>query len=163
MSHPSAPDQGTRPSTQLVLEDFLPYRLSILSNTVSGTIASAYDQRFDLTIPEWRVMTVIARRPGLSAAEVAERTLMDKVAVSRAVSKLLKSERITREFADQDKRRSILNLSDKGRDVFDQVAPMALQMEADLLEGFTDDEIRTLNLLLDRMLARTRLLGSPRV
>lgn len=163
MSHPSAPDNSERPSTQLVLEDFLPYRLSILSNTVSGTIASAYDQRFDLTIPEWRVITVIARRPGLSAAEVAERTLMDKVAVSRAVSKLLKSERITREFADQDKRRSILNLSDKGRDVFDQVAPMALQMEADLLEGFTDEEIRTLNLLLDRMLARTRLLGSPRV
>lgn len=147
----------------LALENFLPYRLSILSNTISGTIASAYDKRFDLSIPEWRVMAVIARTPGLSAAQVAERTLMDKVAVSRAVAKLLKTERITREFADLDKRRSILALSARGREVYDQVVPMALQMEADLLLGFSEDEINTLNLLVDRMLARMRLLGAPHI
>lgn len=145
----------------LALENFLPYRLSILSNTVSGTIAAAYDKRFDLSIPEWRVMAVLGRAPGLSAVEVAERTLMDKVAVSRAVAKLLKTERITRQFADQDKRRSILQLSEKGYEVYNQVAPLALKMEADLLKGFTEDEITTLNVLLDRLLARTRLLGSP--
>ncbi|MEL6870354.1 MAG: MarR family transcriptional regulator [Pseudomonadota bacterium] len=154
-------DEHTHPTQALALENFLPYRLSILSNTVSGTIASAYHRRFNLSIPEWRVMAVIARSPGLSAAEVAERTLMDKVAVSRAVAKLLKTERIERDFADQDRRRSILTLSDNGRQVYDQVAPMALKMEADLLQGFSDDEIATLNLLLDRMLARTRLLGAP--
>ncbi|MEL6300776.1 MAG: MarR family transcriptional regulator [Pseudomonadota bacterium] len=147
----------------LALEDFLPYRLSILSNTVSGTIASAYDRRFNLSIPEWRVMAVVARSPGLSAAQVAARTLMDKVAVSRAVAKLLKQERITREFADQDKRRSILNLSPAGREVYEQVVPMALKIEAELLEGFTGEEIATLNLLVDRMLARMRMLGAPEV
>ena len=147
----------------LALEDFLPYRLSILSNTVSGTIASAYDRRFNLSIPEWRVMAVVARSPGLSAAQVAARTLMDKVAVSRAVAKLLKQGRITREFADLDKRRSILNLSADGREVYEMVVPMALKLEADLLEGFTTEEIETLNLLLDRMLARMRMLGAPEV
>lgn len=163
MTQQEKPAASPRSVSQLTLENFLPYRLSILSNTISGTIASAYDQRFDLTIPEWRVMAVIGRRPGLSAAEVAERTLMDKVAVSRAVAKLLKNERITREFADQDKRRSILQLSEKGRAVYEQVAPLALQMEADLLQGFSDEEIQTLNLLIDRMLARTRLLGAPHI
>lgn len=147
----------------LALENFLPYRLSILSNTVSGTIASAYHERFDLTIPEWRVMAVIARTPGMSAAQVSEKTLMDKVAVSRAVARLLKSGRITREFADQDRRRSILHLSDEGRAVYDQVAPLAIRMEADLLEGFSEEEIETLNTLLERMLARTHLIGAPRV
>lgn len=157
------PRAGDEDGLTLALENFLPYRLSILSNTISGTIASAYDERFDLTIPEWRVMAVIARTPGMSAAQVSERTLMDKVAVSRAVARLLKSGRITREFADQDRRRSILHLSEQGRKVYDQVAPLALQMEADLLEGFSENEIRTLNVLLDRMLARTRLLGAPHV
>ena len=159
-THGSGADAG---KMTLVLENFLPYRLSILSNTISGTIASAYDQRFELSIPEWRVMAVIGRAPGLSAAEVAERTLMDKVAVSRAVAKLLKTDRITREFADQDKRRSILHLSERGREVYDQVVPLALQMEADLLQGFSEEEIKMLNLLVDRMLARTRLLGAPRI
>lgn len=154
-------DHNSDTADALALENFLPYRLSILSNTVSGTIASAYDQRFNLSIPEWRVMAVIARSPGLSAAEVAERTLMDKVAVSRAVAKLLKAERIEREFADQDRRRSILALSETGKTVYDQVAPLAMKMEADLLQGFTEEEITTLNFLIDRMLARTRLLGAP--
>ena len=146
---------------ELVLEDFLPYRLSILSNTVSSTIASTYDKRFDLTIPEWRVIAVLGRFPGLSAVEVAERTLMDKVAVSRAVSKLIKNGRIDRQFADADRRRSILNLSDEGRKVHDQIAPMALKFEEDLLHGLNDEEIRSLNVIMERLLARARLIGSP--
>lgn len=146
---------------QLILEDFLPYRLSILSNTVSSTIASTYDKRFKLSIPEWRVIAVLGRFPGLSAVEVAERTLMDKVAVSRAVSKLLKSGRVDRQFADADRRRSILNLTDEGRRVHDEIAPLALKFEEDLLHGLDADEIHTLNVLTERLLARARLIGAP--
>jgi DNA-binding MarR family transcriptional regulator len=147
---------------QLILEDFLPYRLSILSNIVSSTIASTYDKRFGLTIPEWRVIAVLGRFPGLSAGEVAERTLMDKVAVSRAVSRLLKSGRIDRQFADADRRRSILNLTEEGRRVHDEIAPLALKFEEDLLHGLDEQEIHTLNVLTERLLARARLIGSPR-
>jgi DNA-binding MarR family transcriptional regulator len=152
---------GKKAARELILEDFLPYRLSILSNTVSSTIASTYDKRFGLSIPEWRVIAILGRFPGLSAVEVAERTLMDKVAVSRAVAKLLKSGRIDRQFADADRRRSILNLSEEGRKVHDQIAPMALKFEEDLLHGLADDEVRTLNVLMERLLARARLIGSP--
>ncbi|HEY5641594.1 MAG TPA: MarR family transcriptional regulator [Woeseiaceae bacterium] len=148
-------------SDELILEDFLPYRLSILSNTVSSTIARAYDKRFGLTIPEWRVIAVLGRFPGLSAVEVAERTLMDKVAVSRAVTKLLKSGRLDREFADADKRRSILNLSEEGRRVHNEIAPLALRFERDLLHGLSDEEKQQLDVLMERLLARARLLGSP--
>src|SRR5689334_12108617 len=95
----------------LELDRFLPYRLSVLSNIVSTAIAGAYQDRFGLTIPEWRVMAVLAMNPGLSAAEVAQRTAMDKVAVSRAVASLLKERRIAREMARSDRRRSLLKLA----------------------------------------------------
>jgi DNA-binding MarR family transcriptional regulator len=146
---------------ELILEDFLPYRLSILSNTVSTRIAQAYEKRFGLSIPEWRVIAILGRFPGLSAVEVAERTLMDKVAVSRAVTKLVKSGRIDREFADADRRRSILNLSEEGRRVHNEVAPLALRFERDLLEGLSPDETETLKTIMDRLLARARVLGNP--
>lgn len=146
---------------ELILEDFLPYRLAILSHTVSSSIARAYDQRFGLTIPEWRVIAILGRFPGLSAVEVAKRTMLDKVAVSRAVTKLIKGGRIDRQFADADRRRSILNLSAEGRKVHDEVAPLALGIEDDLLHGLTDDQIGTLNEVIERLLARARLIGSP--
>lgn len=147
--------------TQLDLEDFLPYRLSVLSNTVSSTIAGTYGRRYGLGIPEWRVIAVLGRFPGLSAVEVAERTLMDKVAVSRAVSKLLKSGRIDRRFDASDRRRSILTLTDAGRQLHDELAPLALKFQADLLHGLDPEEIRTLHLLTERLLARARQMGSP--
>lgn len=152
----------TRAEKELILEEFLPYRLSILSHSVSNSIATVYDQRFGLTIPEWRVIVILGRFPGLSAVEVAERTLMDKVAVSRAVTKLLKNGRIEREFADADRRRSILNLSDKGKQVLDEIAPLALEMESTLLEGLSHEEVKVLDSIIDRLLEKARLIGKPR-
>jgi len=148
-------------SDELRLENFLPYRLAVLSSTVSTTVARAYDKRFGVSIPEWRVIAVLGRFPGLSAVEVAERTLMDKVAVSRAVTKLIKNGRIDREFDDTDKRRSILNLSEDGKKLHDEIAELALQFERDLLLGFNEDEIETLNSIMERLLARASLIGPP--
>jgi DNA-binding MarR family transcriptional regulator len=135
--------------------------LAVLSNTVSTTVARAYDKRFNVSIPEWRVIAVLGRFPGLSAVEVAERTLMDKVAVSRAVTKLIKNGRIDREFADSDKRRSILNLSEDGKKLHDEIAQLALQFERDLLHGFSEEELNNLNSVMERLLARASLIGSP--
>ena len=150
-----------QPHNDLILEDFLPYRLAILSHTVSGLIARVYDKRFGLTIPEWRVIAIVGRFPGLSAVEVAERTMLDKVAVSRAVTKLIKANRIDREFADADRRRSILTLSEQGRMVHDEIAPLALGMEQDLLHGLSDEQVSSLNTVIERLLARARLISSP--
>ena len=141
-------------SDELILEKFMPYRLARLSSTVSSTIARAYDKQFGLSIPEWRVIAILGRFPGLSAVEVAEQTFLDKVAVSRAVTKLLKSGRIDREFADADRRRSILNLSEKGREVHDGVAKLALAFEKNLLDGLDEEEIENFDKVMDKLLAR---------
>lgn len=141
-------------SDELILENFMPYRLARLSSTVSSTIARAYDKEFGLSIPEWRVIAILGRFPGLSAVEVAEQTFLDKVAVSRAVTKLLKSGRIDREFADADRRRSILNLSEKGREVHDRVAKLALEFEKNLLDGLNESDIESFDKVMDKLLAR---------
>lgn len=143
-------EHGKDPET-LLLADFLPYRLSVLSNRISRSIADGYEERFQLTLPEWRVMAVLGEEPDLSAGQVADRTAMDKVAVSRAVSKLLDAGRIERHFANEDKRRSVLALSEDGHKIYRDVTPIALGYEAKLLEEFTDDDKRLLNGLLVKL------------
>lgn len=143
----------------LKLEEFLPYRLSVLSNTVSSAIAGAYAGRFGLSVPEWRVLAILGRFPGLSAGEVAERGAMDKVAVSRAVSRLLEAGRIKRRFADADRRRSILELSAKGRTVYEKITPLARHYERALLDGLTQGERRRFDAVLDKLLHRAHTLG----
>lgn len=136
----------------LELEHFLPYRLSILSNTVSQSIADDYQRRYDLSVTEWRVMAVLARFDGLSAREVAERTLMDKVAVSRALARLVEAGRVTRGTHVGDKRRSVLGLSEAGWALHDEVAPMARIREREVLAKLDDEEQRWLTRILDKLL-----------
>ena len=147
----AAPDQDQGTGAQLALERFLPYRLSVLSNRISSAIAREYSLRFNLSVTEWRVMAVLGRYPGLSAREVAERTAMDKVAVSRAVARLIDAGRLERESDDDDRRRSVLRLSAAGYAVHEAVAPLALSVECHLLEGMPEDERRLLFRLLDRL------------
>ncbi|NLB57825.1 MAG: MarR family transcriptional regulator [Gammaproteobacteria bacterium] len=136
---------------KLELEHFLPDRLSVVSNHISQTIADAYAERFGISITEWRVLAVLGRFPELSATGVAERTAMDKVAVSRAVARLLRTGLIEREVHGSDRRRSVLRLSEAGYAVYDQVAPMALEYERRLLSGFSEEERAALGQLLDRL------------
>lgn len=144
------------PAERLVLEDFLPYRLSILSNRVSRAIAARYAKTFDLTIPEWRIIAVLGRRPGLTAKEVAEATEMDKVAVSRAVSKLVDSKRVAARADREDARRQILSLTAQGESVHARIAPIALASEQKLLASLSMRERELLDALLDRLLEASR-------
>ncbi|MGE0031158.1 MAG: MarR family winged helix-turn-helix transcriptional regulator [Steroidobacteraceae bacterium] len=150
----SAPANG-----KLDLEHFLPYRLSVLSNTVSSALAGAYARRFGLTIPQWRVVAVLARSPGLSAAGVAGRTAMDKVAVSRAVTGLARAGRVRRVLAAKDRRRSVLTLTARGRAVYRQIVPLALAYERRLLSELSPAEQAQFDRLLARLQKRSWLLG----
>jgi DNA-binding MarR family transcriptional regulator len=135
----------------LQLEHFLPYRLSILSNTISQAIADDYQRRYDISVTEWRVMAVLARFDGLSAREVAERTAMDKVAVSRALARLVEAGRVSRATHDDDRRRSVLSLTEAGWTMHDEVAPMARAREREVLAKLDDEERLWLVRILDKL------------
>ena len=144
---------------RLQLDRFLPYRLSVLSKLVSSAIAGSYSARFGINIPEWRVMAVLAMQPDLSAAQVAERTAMDKVAVSRAVSSLLEKGRIERSVSPGDRRRSMLKLSSEGARIYAEVVPLALRHERSLLDVLDVADREALERILDTLLGRARTLG----
>lgn len=135
----------------LDLEHFLPYRLSVLSNRISQTIADTYAERFGIGITEWRVIAVLGRNPGLSANGVAGRTAMDKVAVSRTIARLLERGLVQRDTHGDDRRRSVLELSEAGYRIYDEVVPLALARERALLAHFTAEDRQQLDALLSKL------------
>lgn len=141
--------------TRLDLDRFMPYRLSVLTNRMSSAIARHYSDRFGLNIPEWRVIAVLGQTPGLSAREVAARTAMDKVQVSRAVSSLLASKRLTRTAHASDGRVAHLALSAKGLAIYNEVVPLALSLEERFLSVLTSHERESLDALLTKLSAGT--------
>ena len=126
--------------TDLKLDDFLPYRLSVVSNAVSDAIASTYQALFGLRIPEWRLIAVIAETDGMTPQTLAHATRMDKVTVSRAAAALAKRGLIGRRPHAADQRSHHLSLTTAGRALYEQVAPKALEMEARLFGGLSGIE-----------------------
>ena len=148
------PDRTKLGRTVLELDRFLPYRLSVLSNRISGEIAALYETRLEISVTEWRVMAVLGRYPQVSAVEVAEHTAMDKVAVSRAVNALIERGLLLRDIHSDDRRRSVLALSDAGFAIYDQIVPLALDYERQLLESLSQAEIKRFDAQLDALLQR---------
>ncbi|MDZ4692301.1 MarR family winged helix-turn-helix transcriptional regulator [Terricaulis sp.] len=146
------------PGDELVLEEFLPYRLSILSNRISRAIAARYAETFNLTIPEWRIIAVLGRAEALSAKDIAEATEMDKVAVSRAVARLVAAKRVAARADRADARRQNLSLTREGESVYARIAPIALASERKLLAALDARERAQLDALLDRLLSAARSL-----
>ena len=140
-----------RNKSVLDLDQFIPYRLSVLTNRVSNAIARHYSDRFNLSIPEWRVMAALGQTPGLSARQVAERTAMDKVQVSRAVQSLLEAKRLTRDTHSQDGRVSQLSLSTQGLAIYKELVPVALELEREFLSVLNAQDRKTLDRLLTKL------------
>lgn len=144
----------------LALERFVPYRLSVLTNTVSRALARVYQERFGLTIPQWRVMAALGRFPGLSANEVADKTAMDKVTVSRAVAGMLADGVLERQPDAADRRRASLRLSRHGKAIYEELVPVARAYERRLLEALSADEQQALDRLMAKLTDRGRELAN---
>ena len=132
----------------LRLDGYLPYRLSVASNAVSRLIARAYEDRFGLTIPQWRLIAVLAEDGPLTQQAIGTRTVMDKVTVSRATQGLVKRRLVQRAPHDVDGRSHHLVLSRSGARLYSEVAPVALEYEARLLQHFDPAAIENLKQFL---------------
>jgi DNA-binding MarR family transcriptional regulator len=136
----------------LELEHFLPYRLSVLANRISRGFGRLYEERYDLKLPEWRVMAVLGRCPGITAREVCELTAMDKVAISRAVARMMEMGRVVAETDSADGRRQRLSLSEAGLDIYSQIIPMAKRIENALITGIEASDLAVLDKLLSHLI-----------
>jgi DNA-binding MarR family transcriptional regulator len=148
--------------TPLRLDGYLPYRLSVASNAVSRLIARAYEDRFGLTIPQWRLIAVLGEHGPLTQQAIGARTVMDKVTVSRATQGLVKRRLVQRAPHDADGRSHHLTLSKAGERLYGEVAPVALEYEARLLEHFDPAAIEELKRVLRHLERAAELLFEGR-
>jgi DNA-binding MarR family transcriptional regulator len=144
-------DTIARMSAALVLDRFIPYRLSIASNLVSDAIASTYEALFALSVPEWRLIAVIAEAEPIAQAAIAQRTRMDKVTVSRAAIALVARGLLARDDNPADKRSHLLRLTGAGRTLYEAVAPKALELERLLFAAFPPSALRRFVTMLRRI------------
>jgi DNA-binding MarR family transcriptional regulator len=135
------PDTAAR-TESLLLEDFVPFRLNRLADAVSLNLSEIYRDRFCLEVPEWRVLVTVGQYRGCTAQHIALSTRMHKTRVSRAVSSLAARKMVARDASFDDGREMQLCLTKKGRQVYAELVPLALDRERALLSHLSDAQRR---------------------
>jgi DNA-binding MarR family transcriptional regulator len=139
----------------LVLEDFLPYRLAVLTHAVSRALGEVYGARFGLSIPEWRIVANLGRFGPQQPGDLAERSSMDKPKVTRALQRLLAAGLITRAIDSADRRQARIALTRKGASVFREIGSLARAWETDLLAPLSDSDRKSFDRILSKLTERT--------
>jgi len=136
----------------LNIDEFLPYRLSLATNTVSKELAKVYEP-YDLTRTQWRILAVLSGG-AMTAGDISSKTMMDKTTLSRAIKNLIDRKLLTRRAAQADGRSSPLALTAKGRRLFGKIAPLALAREAQVREKLSAADIKSLERILGVLLTK---------
>jgi DNA-binding MarR family transcriptional regulator len=137
----------------LPVDSSLFFKLVRVVNLTARPFHETVGKANQLTLNEWRVMVVLASHPGAAAADVAESTGLDKMAVSRAIAGLDQAARLLKKPDPADQRRSRLYLSAEGQRVFTQVGRTAKRREAELFRGLRASELEQFNATLDKLIA----------
>ncbi len=133
------------------LATYMPYRIVSLGQLMGSKLSRHYVEEFELSIPEWRTLVMIGQHEALTAAQVVAQTPLDKVAVSRAASRLTERGFIERVPRRDDRRSAHLRLTEEGRRVFNDIATRALRAEALILSQLSFEERDQLDCLLKKL------------
>lgn len=152
----------TRTTPAFTIEQFLPFRLSVLSNRLTRASARVYSRRFRLSAPEWRTMAVLGRYGAMTANSVVDRTAMDKVRVSRAVARLTSAGHLTRRVDPADHRRAILDLTPQGTATYQQIVPWLRAFQDEILATLEPSERGALETMLVKLEQRSVAIAQTR-
>jgi DNA-binding MarR family transcriptional regulator len=137
----------------LALDHFLPYLVNKLASRLSDELASVYQHRFGITIPEWRVIAHLAENRNVSIREIFVRVAMDKSKVSRAAARLESAGFVEKKINPADRRLIELRLTPKGRQLFKKIEPLALAYEREALSALSAAEAELFRKLVGKLLA----------
>lgn len=140
------------------LADMPLYQFSRLLSEAGSLVVRLCEGRFGITRREWRLLSYLATHPGLPPSALTKLAGVDKAQSSRGVTSLINKHLVTRICDPADGRRATLNLTERGRQVHDELLPMVRDINRELLAGLSDAEVDTLDSLLNRLQARAEQL-----
>ena len=131
----------------------------ILSNRIGRAFYGEIETKYGVTIAEWRVMLTLAAEAGVSAAEITNRWAIEKMAVNRAIQRLVDNGHVSRTRDPDDRRSYQLALTAKGNKLYEKITPQADKRYNELISAVSEDELNTMVEALRKMIQRAEELN----
>jgi DNA-binding MarR family transcriptional regulator len=114
---------------------------------------------YHVTISEWRVIMSLAALGPLSGQEITDRWAMDKMAVNRAITRLVKRGLIEKKLRDNDRRIKNLLLTKTGSSMYELLLPVTIGRFQELMSCLNVTEEKQLSKLLTKLITHVDALS----
>ncbi len=141
------------------LQDFFPYRLAQLAETVSRAIAPVYARHAALSRDEWRLLAALSQHGTSKTTALMTSASLDKMQASRALARMEAAGLVEREPDPEDARARLVRPSAAARRLYRRIVPLAQAREAFLLEALSAEERLVLLGAMDKLQARAAQLA----
>lgn len=135
---------GQEAGAALVLDDFLPYRAARLATALSRGLAAQYEERFSISVAEWRILVHLTQQSEISVRDIFTRVDMDRARVTRAVQRLDESGYVSKLVNPEDRRLVKLALTPAGQRLAAELSSLATAFEATILAALPSGSNRQL-------------------
>lgn len=161
---PSTRTPGAAPASHLKwdLTSFIPYRISILATLVRRALSEIYRDDPGLTEPEWKVLATLAHKGPLPSGDIGLHMTLDRMAISRALARLIKMRLADRAPFEHDQRMTQVNLTPHGSQIFDGLAREAAAIEDAILKPLDRAEVSEFLRLINKIEMNFRTHGNPK-
>ena len=131
----------------------------VLSNRVGRAFYVEIEGKFGVTLAEWRVLLTLTSEPGVSAAEITNRWAMEKMSVNRVIQRLVNRRFVTRDRDPDDARSYKLEMTTKGRELYEKIAPSVEKRDSELMAAIDSDEVDAMVRALQKIIRRAEELN----
>lgn len=106
---------------------------------------------YNITLPQFSVMEVLYHLGDLKICEIIEKTLSTSGNMTVVIRNLEKESYVTRYQSVEDKRASVISLTEKGARLIEMIFPANLKVTDTIFKHLTDREKDELTALLKKM------------
>lgn len=143
----------------LPVEHFVTARVNAVAKALNRSSARLYLSHFDMTVPEWRILSNMAVHGPCASRDLIEHISMDKALISRTIQRLKRRQFLVMSANPKDRRTSVIELTSAGTAMYRKLLPFARRRQSKLVRDLTNDERRVLWNALDKLQATAEKLN----
>ncbi|MEM1048374.1 MAG: MarR family transcriptional regulator [Pseudomonadota bacterium] len=133
------------------LTSFVTFRLARVQNRLNVQATATLSAHSDLSLTEWRMISLINASGETSAADLSRTAQMDKGQISRALKSLAAKGYIASRTSASDQRQSLLRLSAEGAAVHRRLVAIMRRRQERLTDTMSDAELATFYAALEKL------------
>lgn len=156
-----AKSKSAKAGQTLDLERYVPAFITFIANKLSRSATVLYQKQFGVNVTEWRIISLLAIEPGITASRICHVIGFDKGPVSRTLTLMQERGLIVIKTDPRDGRSHSISLTSKGTATHDGVIVAALERERLLLSCLEEKEREVLIDLLRRIHSNLGAVSAP--